>query len=111
VTYHDPCHISHCQGIRSQPRELIGMIPGIDFRELPEADSCCGSAGTYNLEKPEMSDRVLGRKVANVRKTGADYLVTGNPGCLLQLKKALADVDPPVQVIHLTELLRMSMES
>jgi glycolate oxidase iron-sulfur subunit len=111
VTYHDPCHISHCQGIRSQPRELIGMIPGIDFRELPEADSCCGSAGTYNLEKPEMSDRVLGRKVANVRKTGAGYLVTGNPGCLLQLKKALADVDPPVQVIHLTELLRMSMES
>ena len=110
MTYHDPCHIAHCQGIRSQPRSLITLIPGIDFRELAEADACCGSAGTYNIEKPEMSDRVLNRKVDNIRKSGADYLVTSNPGCLLQLKKALADSAPGVRVIHLTELLRMSME-
>ena len=110
VTYHDPCHIAHCQGIRSEPRALIEMIPGIDYRELAEADACCGSAGTYNIEKPEMSDRVLARKVANVEKSEAQYLVTGNPGCLLQLKKALADSASGVQVIHLTELLRMSME-
>lgn len=111
VTYHDPCHIAHCQGIRSQPRALINLIPGIDFRELPEADACCGSAGTYNIEKPEMSDRVLSRKVLNVQKTGADYLVTSNPGCLLQLKKALSEATPPVKVIHLTELLQMSMDA
>jgi glycolate oxidase iron-sulfur subunit len=111
VTYHDPCHIAHCQGIRSEPRGLIKMIPGIDFRELGEADACCGSAGTYNIEKPEMSQRVLDRKAANVAKTGADYLVTSNPGCLLQLKKGLAQADPPVQVIHLTELLRMSIKA
>ncbi|WP_224982913.1 (Fe-S)-binding protein [Geomonas agri] len=111
VTYHDPCHIAHCQGIRSQPRALINLIPGIDFRELPEADACCGSAGTYNIEKPEMSDRVLSRKVQNVQKTGADYLVTSNPGCLLQLKKALAEATPPVKVIHLTELLQMSLNA
>jgi glycolate oxidase iron-sulfur subunit len=111
VTYHDPCHIAHCQGIRTEPRALINLIPGIDFRELAEADACCGSAGTYNLEKPEMSERVLGRKVASIRKSGADYLVTSNPGCLLQLKKALADIEPPVRVIHLTELLQMSVES
>jgi glycolate oxidase iron-sulfur subunit len=109
VTYHDPCHIAHCQGIRSQPRALINLIPGIDFRELAEADACCGSAGTYNIEKPEMSDRVLSRKVANIKKTGAEYLVTGNPGCLLQLKKALAEQAPEVKVIHLTELLQMSL--
>ncbi len=109
VTYHDPCHIAHCQGIRSQPRALINMVPGIDFRELPEADACCGSAGTYNIEKPEMSDRVLSRKVQNVQKTGAEYLVTSNPGCLLQLKKALSEATPQVKVIHLTELLRMSI--
>jgi glycolate oxidase iron-sulfur subunit len=109
VTYHDPCHIAHCQGIRSQPRALIRMIPGIDFRELADADACCGSAGTYNLEKPEMSDRVLSRKVVNVQKTGAEYLVTSNPGCLLQLKKALSEATPQVKVIHLTELLQMSM--
>jgi len=111
VTYHDPCHIAHCQGIRSQPRALINLIPGIDFRELPEADACCGSAGTYNIEKPEMSDLVLSRKVANIKKTGADYLVTGNPGCLLQLKKALAEQAPQVRVIHVTELLKMSMHA
>ena len=86
------------------------MIPGIDFRELGEADACCGSAGTYNIEKPEMSDRVLSRKLENIRKTGADYLVTSNPGCLLQLKKALSEASPQVQVIHLTELLSMSMD-
>ncbi|MBU5612916.1 (Fe-S)-binding protein [Geomonas azotofigens] len=111
VTYHDPCHIAHCQGIRSQPRALINLIPGIDFRELPEADACCGSAGTYNIEKPEMSDRVLSRKVQNVQKSGADYLVTSNPGCLLQLKKALTEATPPVKVIHLTELLQMSLNA
>jgi glycolate oxidase iron-sulfur subunit len=111
VTYHDPCHIAHCQGIRNQPRSLIKLIPGLDFRELPEADACCGSAGTYNIEKPEMSDRVLNRKVANIHKTGAEYLVTSNPGCLLQLKKALAEATPQVKVIHLTELLSMSLRA
>jgi glycolate oxidase iron-sulfur subunit len=111
VTYHDPCHIAHCQGIRNPPRSIVKMIPGIDFRELGEADACCGSAGTYNIEKPEMSQRVLDRKLENVAKTGAEYLVTGNPGCLLQLKKGLAQADPPVQVIHLTELLQMSMKA
>jgi glycolate oxidase iron-sulfur subunit len=109
VTYHDPCHIAHCQGIRSQPRALINLIPGIDFRELGEADACCGSAGTYNIEKPEMSDLVLARKIANIHKTGADYLVTSNPGCLLQLKKALSVATPKLKVIHLTELLQMSL--
>ncbi len=109
VTYHDPCHIAHCQGIRQEPRRLMQLIPGLDYREMNEADACCGSAGTYNIERPEMSDKVLGRKVANIRKTGARYLVTGNPGCLLQLKKALAEGNEPVRVIHLTELLLWSM--
>jgi len=109
VTYHDPCHIAHCQGIRSAPRDLINLIPEIDFRELAEADACCGSAGTYNIEKPGMSDLVLSRKLANIKNSGADYLVTSNPGCLLQLKKALAEAAPEVRVIHLTELLLMSL--
>jgi glycolate oxidase iron-sulfur subunit len=111
VTYHDPCHIAHCQGIRSQPRALINLIPGIDFRELAEADACCGSAGTYNIEKPEMSDLVLSRKIGNIQKTGADYLITSNPGCLLQLKKAMAEQAPQIKVIHLTELLQMSLNA
>ena len=109
ITYHDPCHIAHCQSIRMEPRTLLQMIPGIDYRELPEADACCGSAGTYNIEKPGMSDRVLRRKVENVRSTGAEYLVTSNPGCLLQLKKALESGNAGVRVVHLTELLLGSL--
>lgn len=109
VTYHDPCHIAHCQGIRSEPRALLRLIPELDYRELGEADSCCGSAGTYNVENPVMSDRVLARKVAHVRATGADYLVTSNPGCLLQLKKALEGGTPSIRVVHLTEILWASL--
>jgi len=110
VTYHDPCHIAHCQGIRLEPRSVLKLIPGLDFREMEDADACCGSAGTYNIEKPEMSDLVLRRKVERVRKTGAKYLVTGNPGCLLQLKQALESGDEPIKVLHLTELLSMSLK-
>lgn len=109
VTYHDPCHIAHCQGIRSEPRELLRLIPGLDYRELDSADACCGSAGTYNIAKPEMSDLILQRKLDTVRASGADILVTSNPGCLLQLKKGLADQLPDVRIMHLTELLAMSM--
>lgn len=108
VTYHDPCHIAHCQGVRKEPRDLLKLIPGLAYSELNEADACCGSAGTYNIEQPEMSDRVLRRKVENIRATGAELLVTGNPGCLLQLKKALAESIPQVRVVHLTELLLAS---
>jgi len=109
VTWHDPCHIAHCQGIRREPRELLKLIPGLRYAELNEADACCGSAGTYNIERPEMSDRILRRKLDNIAASGAEVLVTGNPGCLLQLKKGLADHLPEVRIMHLTELLARSM--
>ncbi len=109
VTYHDPCHIAHCQGIRQEPRKLMKMIPGLQYAELSEADACCGSAGTYNIAKPEMSDRILQRKLGNIRASGAQVLVTSNPGCLLQLKKGLAENLPDVRIMHLTELLAKSL--
>ena len=110
ATYHDPCHIAHCQGIRTEPRELLKLVPGLVYNELNAADACCGSAGTYNITKPEMSDLILQRKLDTVRASGADVLVTSNPGCLLQLKKGLADQMPGVRLMHLTELLSQSME-
>ncbi len=110
VTWHDACHIAHCQGIRQQPRTLMDLIPGLDFREMNDADACCGSAGTYNVARPEMSDRILERKVSSILATGAEYLVTANPGCLLQLKKALSETSPKVKVVHLTELLSESIK-
>ncbi len=111
ATYHDPCHIAHCQGIRREPRELLKLVPGLDYRELEAADACCGSAGTYNIERPEMSDRILKRKLETIRASGAELLVTGNPGCLLQLKKGLGDHLPQVRIMHLTEVLARSMDA
>jgi glycolate oxidase iron-sulfur subunit len=109
VTYHDPCHIAHCQGIRKEPRDLLRLVPGLEYKELEAADACCGSAGTYNIERPEMSDRILKRKLDTIAATGAKVLVTSNPGCLLQLKKGLADHLPAVKIMHLTEILARSM--
>ena len=109
VTWHDACHIAHCQGIRREPRDLLKLVPGLQFAELNEADACCGSAGTYNIERPEMSDRILKRKLDTIAATGAKVLVTGYPGCLLQLKKGLADHMPEVRIMHLTEVLAKSM--
>lgn len=109
VTYHDPCHIAHCQGIRQQPRQLLQLIPELHYQELEGADACCGSAGTYNIAKPEMSDRILQRKLDTIAASGAQVLVTSNPGCLLQLKKGLAEQLPGVRIMHLTELLAQSL--
>jgi len=111
ATWHDPCHIAHCQGIRREPRELLKLVPGLDYRELEAADACCGSAGTYNIGRPEMSDRILKRKLDTIRASGAEVLVTGNPGCLLQLKKGLGNHLPQVRIMHLTEVLARSMDA
>ena len=110
AVYVDSCHLRHVQKVARAPRDLLGAVPGLELVELAHPDWCCGSAGTYNIEKPEMSDRVLARKLENIRGSGADYLVTANPGCLLQLKKGLNEHLPGVRVIHLTELLLMSMQ-
>jgi glycolate oxidase iron-sulfur subunit len=111
ATFHDSCHIAHSQGIRREPRDLVRLIPGLEFIEMENADACCGSAGTYNIGKPEMADLILNRKLEAIRATGADVVVTGNPGCLLQLKKGLADHLPRVKTLHLTELLARSMDA
>jgi glycolate oxidase iron-sulfur subunit len=111
ATFHDSCHIAHSQGIRREPRDLVRLIPDLEFIEMENADACCGSAGTYNIGKPEMADLILNRKLEAIRATGADVVVTGNPGCLLQLKKGLADHLPRVKTLHLTELLARSMDA
>jgi glycolate oxidase iron-sulfur subunit len=105
VTYHDPCHVVHGQKIRTQPRALLAQIPGLRVVELPEADWCCGSAGTYNLTQPEMATRLQERKIAHVRATGADAVVTANPGCIIQIVQGLRAKGSPIQVLHIVELL------
>lgn len=85
VTYHDPCHLGRGMGVRAQPRQILRSIPGLEFRELPEADWCCGGAGSYNVTHHELSVRILERKMENFRQTGARLLATSCPSCLLQL--------------------------
>lgn len=105
VTYHDPCHVVHGQKIRRAPRDLLAQIPGLRVVELPESDWCCGSAGIYNLTEPEMAGRLLQRKVRHVESTGAQVLVTANPGCILQIQQGLRAAGRDVEVLHLVEVL------
>ncbi len=105
VTYHDPCHVVHGQKIRSAPRQLLAQLPGLRVVELPESDWCCGSAGIYNLTQPDMAARLLRRKVRHVTSTGAEAVVTANPGCILQIEQGLREAGSAVKVLHLVELL------
>jgi glycolate oxidase iron-sulfur subunit len=105
VTYHDPCHVVHGQKIRKEPRDLLAQIPGLRVVELREADWCCGSAGTYNLTQPEMAGRLQARKIANVEATGADAVVTSNPGCIIQIAQGLEARGDRIEVLHIVELL------
>jgi len=89
VTYHEPCHLVRGQGISAQPRQLLRSIPGIELVEMNESDWCCGGAGTYNLTHPELSRRVLDRKMRNVAATEAEVLVAGCPACQMQLRYGL----------------------
>lgn len=108
VTYHEPCHLCHAQGVSKQPRDLIKAIPGIDYRELHEASWCCGSAATFSLKYTSESQQILDRKLANVQATGAELLVTANPGCHLQLAWGLKQAGLKQEVVHITELLGMA---
>jgi glycolate oxidase iron-sulfur subunit len=105
VTYHDPCHVVHGQKIRSEPRALLAQVPGLRLVELPESDWCCGSAGIYNLTQPEMAGRLLERKVQRILSTGAEAVVTANPGCILQIRSGLDARGSTLPVLHLVEVL------
>jgi glycolate oxidase iron-sulfur subunit len=105
VTYHDPCHVVHGQKIRKEPRALLSQVPGLTLVELPEADWCCGSAGTYNLVQPEMAQRLQQRKIAHIKETGADAVITANPGCIIQILQGLHAAGSPVEVLHIVEVL------
>lgn len=105
VTYHDPCHVVHGQKIRAQPRALLAQIPELRVVPLAESDWCCGSAGIYNLTQPEMAGRLLARKVKHIEASGADAVVTANPGCILQIQAGLQERGSRVRVRHLVEIL------
>lgn len=114
VAYHDACHLGHAQGVRVPPRRLLEGIPGLELREVAEAELCCGSAGIYNVLHPEPARELGDRKARNIVATGADVLVTANPGCLMQVAAAVerhaeAAGDRPMRLAHTVEVLEASI--
>ena len=105
VTYHDPCHLRRGQGVWKQPRELLRMIDGVEFIELPEADWCCGSAGSQLITHYKTSLKVLDRKIDDIKGTRAEYIASGCPGCQMQLNVGIRQRGLNVQVVHPIELL------
>jgi glycolate oxidase iron-sulfur subunit len=109
VAYHDACHLSHAQGVRAQPRELLRGIPGLEVLEVPDGSLCCGSAGIYNLLHPDAARDLGDRKAASVLATGAELLVTANPGCLMQISSALERSGHRLPLAHTIEVLDASI--
>ena len=105
VTYHDPCHLVHGQRVRSQPRALLRQIPELRLVELPDSELCCGSAGIYNVQQPEMAGELALQKVERIRESGARTVVSGNPGCLLQIAQESRRQGFALEVLHPVELL------
>jgi glycolate oxidase iron-sulfur subunit len=105
VAYHDACHLAHAQGIRREPRQLLDSIPGVSVVPIAEADVCCGSAGIFNLVQPAMASALGRRKAAHIDATGADMVVTSNPGCLLQLQAAARAAGSQRPIRHIVEVL------
>jgi glycolate oxidase iron-sulfur subunit len=104
ITYHAACHLYHVQKVKQEPIDLLSQIPGVQMIPLENAEACCGSAGIYNVEHPELSQEILETKMSHIKTAcqtnGATTLVTGNPGCLLQIEKGVQTHNLPLQVRH-----------
>lgn len=110
VTYQDACHLAHAQRITAAPRRLLAAIPGLELREMAESSLCCGSAGIYNVQQPEMSQRLQRRKVERIVEVAPETVATANPGCALQIRNGLDRAGrPEVAVKHVVELLDASL--
>jgi glycolate oxidase iron-sulfur subunit len=111
VTYHDACHLVHGQKVAQPPREIVRAVAGANFVELHEASWCCGSAGVYNLTHFETSMQLLERKMKNILATGAKIVVTGNPGCAIQLHYGSRKLGAPIEIVHPATLLRRAYQA
>jgi glycolate oxidase iron-sulfur subunit len=108
VTYDAPCHLQHAQRVTQPPLSVLAAIPGLELIPLHDSDQCCGSAGIYNLIEPDTSDAVLEPKLANIKATGAPFVATGNPGCLMQIGAGLIQEEINARSIHPVDLLDAS---
>ena len=105
VTYHDSCSGLRELGVKAQPRKLLGSMPGVTLKELPDAEICCGFGGTFCVKYPDISTRMVTDKAKAVASTGADTLLAGDMGCLLNMAGRLKREGTPVRVRHVAEVL------
>jgi glycolate oxidase iron-sulfur subunit len=103
--YHDACHLAHAQRVTAAPRGLLGQIEGLELLQPAEAELCCGSAGIYNVERPEVAAELGERKARNLLDTGAELIASGNIGCLTQLQTHLARIGHPIRAVHTVQVL------
>jgi glycolate oxidase iron-sulfur subunit len=111
VAYHDACHLAHAQKVTAQPRRLLAAIPNLQLVEIAEGELCCGSAGTYNLEQPKLAHQIGERKARNIIATGAQAVITGNIGCMTQIRTHLELLGRPLPIWHTVELLDAAYQS
>jgi len=108
VAYHDACHLAHAQGITSAPRKILSQIPGLELCEIPDGEICCGSAGTYNIEQPDIANKLGEIKAKNIASLNVDAVAMGNIGCMVQIQNHLARLqsgEETIQVLHTIQLL------
>jgi len=105
ITWHDPCHLNRYLGISEQPRQIIKSIPGIDYVEMPNANLCCGMAGSFGLYYYDLSKKIADKKAESIRSVGADIVVSSCPGCITQLMDSSIRNGMPTKVMHIMELL------
>ena len=108
IAYHDACHLAHAQHITQPPRQILSQIENLTLVEIPENEVCCGSAGTYNLEHPKIANKLGNRKAHNILSTGAQAVVAGNIGCMVQINSKLNHNQNEIPVYHIVELLEMA---
>lgn len=107
VTYHDACHLAHGQNVRTEPRQILADIPGIEVIEMANADQCCGSAGIYNLTNPEMAEAVLKEKMTAL-PNNVEVISMGNPGCMLQMAVGVEKYGQNQKIFHTVQLLDLA---
>jgi Fe-S oxidoreductase len=105
VTYHDPCKARYAQKLTEPPRRLLKSLAGVEYKELPEADQCCGGGGAVSFLQPDLSAQVGDRKARNIGSTGAGTVLTSSVSCLLQLRLSLRRAGVQVEALHIAEFL------
>ena len=105
ITWHDPCHLNRSQGVMSQPRQVLKSLPGVELVEMREPQRCCGGGGSFSFYNYDLSRQISRRKVEDIEKTGASAVVTGCPGCMLQLKDQLGQKKSGVGVKHIIQVV------